>query len=370
VPVFRLTQGADYNADNSVELTPERTSNALFTTDGHFRMAVNNNGAFGFIDSEFYRNFITGFPGYRDVFYKIRLEGEQTVDHTTGGLLIDFSDTSTRATFFGGSFGDRLVGSQGNDTIAGENGDDIINGGLGSDHLIGGNGDDTLRTGVSQGDRLDGGAGDDTLLGNGRTTVLNGGAGMDRIVGSDTDVLDYSLESGTNGVRISLFDGFGWDTFNDMDTFEGIRNVRGSDFGDRLAGDRGRNELSGQNGDDLLVGLEGDDTLTGGRGSDALRGDDGDDLFVFDVRKDAGTGADKRDLVVDFTHDDDQIVLESNGRLQWTNRKQLDADFSGQQGEVRYDDGLLQVDVDGDGKADFEVKIQGTFTRSDAEFLF
>ena len=43
----------------------------------------------------------------------------------------------------------------------------------------------------------------------------------------------------------------------------------------------------------------------------------------------------------------------------------LSAGFTGKAGELRYEHGILMGDVNGDGRADFEIKIVGFFARSD-----
>lgn len=63
------------------------------------------------------------------------------------------------------------------------------------------------------------------------------------------------------------------------DTLETIENVKGSDKGDTLTGDGGRNKLWGQGGADTLVGLGGMDKLLGGAGADELDGGGGKDTL-------------------------------------------------------------------------------------------
>ncbi len=72
----------------------------------------------------------------------------------------------------------------------------------------------------------------------------------------------------------------------ETDTLISIENVIGSDDGDSIAGDGGKNVLSGADGDDVLTGRGGNDTLLGGDGNDILAGGGGTDII------DGGAGID------------------------------------------------------------------------------
>jgi serralysin len=75
---------------------------------------------------------------------------------------------------------------------------------------------------------------------------------------------------------------------------------------DWLNGRGGNDWLSGGAGDDTIDGGSGRDVLVGGTGHDELRGGTGSDFFVF---SDAPTSR-SADLIEDFTHDHDMIVLQ------------------------------------------------------------
>ena len=66
----------------------------------------------------------------------------------------------------------------------------------------------------------------------------------------------------------------------------GYSSITGTDLGEQLSGDAGRNAIYGLGGNDVLLGYEEADTLYGGSGDDRLEGGEGDD------RLDGGTGAD------------------------------------------------------------------------------
>ncbi|MDF1581324.1 MAG: Ig-like domain-containing protein, partial [Desulfuromonadales bacterium] len=167
---------------------------------------------------------------------------------------------------------ENLVGGSSADTLAGDGMANILTGGDGNDSLNGMAGNDTLYGGVGA-DTLDGGADDDLLI---------GGAGGDTLIGGlGNDTASYA----NAGARVyaSLLDpdfrageAFG-------DTYNGIENLIGSAFGDRLEGDHSDNILTGGGGRDFLDGYGGNDTfnvssdsadlpysLNGGAGTDTV----------------------------------------------------------------------------------------------------
>ncbi|MEO1017430.1 MAG: calcium-binding protein, partial [Pseudomonadota bacterium] len=72
--------------------------------------------------------------------------------------------------------------------------------------------------------------------------------------------------------------GFNTDNPEPRDYLFNMENLFGTDFGDILVGDEGKNEIWGADGDDNISGAEGDDYLSGGGGDDGLVGGPGDDV--------------------------------------------------------------------------------------------
>lgn len=195
------------------------------------------------------------------------------------------------------------------DIVAGTDGNDTLTGNVARENWVtGGVGDDTL-SGAGLNDIINGNSGDDRLLGLAGADVLLGGAGNDVLIGGaggtrdgaatgdllvGGDGLDTaSYETASAAVKASLAtpapisDATAGDAAGDV--YDGIENLRGSDFADTLEGDLGENELTGGKGDDLLKGGSGDDIYVFGRG-------DGNDT-ILDV---AAAG---------------EIVLMENGKL-------------------------------------------------------
>ena len=245
--------------------------------------------------------------------------GAATITGGAGSQHV-WGDSASQTIFLGadddtlhGGGGDDWIGSKGgNDWLYGDDGNDTVSGGEGNDWLFGGNGHDRLLGGTGH-DRLDGGAGNDTLHGNS---------------GNDT--------------------------------------------------------LTGDAGNDTLKGEAGNDRITGGLGRDKMWGGAGKDVFDFNSVKESKVGS-QRDIIYDFKSGQDRIDLrdidanvlrKGNQKFFWTGLDApflspkdgaafLQAGFTGKAGELRFDRGILMGDTDGDGKADFQIKIVGKFTSFD-----
>ena len=129
---------------------------------------------------------------------------------------------------------------------------------------------------LSGDDALHGSAGHDSLQGAGGNDTLTGGSGNDQLSGGTGN--DWASYHGSaEGVRVDLTAGRGDGGDAEGDTLDGIENVLGSNFADRLSGNGLANSLYGLGGDDVLLGGGGNDELMGGSGRDMLIGGDGQD---------------------------------------------------------------------------------------------
>ena len=135
----------------------------------------------------------------------------------------------------------------------------------------------------------------------------------------------------------------------------GADRLQGRGGADRLFGGNGPDDLAGAPGNDRLAGGWGYDDLAGGLGDDLLSGGPGKDRFLF-----ASVAAARRDEVIDFEFRTDRLDLrrinadstesgDQGFRLIWA------APFSGTAGDLRYADGVLAGDVDGNGASDFRI---------------
>ncbi|OYU40658.1 MAG: hypothetical protein CFE33_00730 [Pseudorhodobacter sp. PARRP1] len=137
----------------------------------------------------------------------------------------------------------------------------------------------------------------------------------------------------------------------------GNDTLAGGAGNDRLAGGAGNDRLLGGLGRDRLDGGAGNDVLIGGAGGDILLGRSGADRFVF-TAADAAT-----DQVMDFQHGVDLLVFSSlRGAALGPLELRGDQAFSGGghpslRVTAQGDGVLLQLDADGDARADVTVML-------------
>jgi Ca2+-binding RTX toxin-like protein len=229
----------------------------------------------------------------------------------------------------------KKIGNGRNNKLNGGEGRDVLKGLEGKDFLYGRGGNDLMAGGLDD-DTLDGGAGNDFLSGGDGFDFLKGGVGNDKLAG-----------------------GFGDD------------KLYGGNGRDRLLGDEGNDRLYGDKGNDKLLGGEGDDYLNGGHGQDILTGGEGADVFVFTHATHSGVGKMGRDLITDFDVDADFINVTAIDAKTGSRNQDFDFlgrdAFTGTAGELRYrfwgsDEKavtILEGDVNGDGKADFQIAMTG-----------
>lgn len=154
-------------------------------------------------------------------------------------------------------------------------------------------------TGTANADDLIGGDGDDLIYGLDGDDVLNGGAGNDLVHGGAGNDTLY----GSSGVDL-LIGKYGGD------------QLLGGDGNDVLYGGKGQDKLYGENGDDLLYGKKGNDLLDGGEGDDVLAGNLGRDRLIGGIGNDQfgfRKWKDKVDRIVDFSVEDDTILIRRSG---------------------------------------------------------
>lgn len=167
----------------------------------------------------------------------------------------------------------------------------------------------------------------------------------------------------------------------------GDDTLGGTDLADDITGGDGDDDISGGDDDDILVGGIGDDMLSGGAGADDLTGgdnvdtltgggnDDATDIFRFD-NDDSGIGAGNRDIITDFEDagiaGGDTIDLFSGEVGDGTGSFVGTGSFTNTALEVRYatvgSDAIVEVDVDGDGTADFQIEVQNVSSLTDSDF--
>lgn len=308
----------------------------------------------------------------------------------------------------GGLLGDALSGDDGDDTLGGEEGNDTLNGGNGSDRLFGGTGADTMN----------GEAGNDRMVVDDAGDVANGGDGVDTVqvvtagltfaLSADVEIISNhsggALTVTLNALANTYGGSVGVDTVNagdGQDTVYGRAGndvLRGQGGNDYLFGEAGSDTLEGGDGADYLYGAEDDDLLFGGAGNDTLYGGDGaDDLtggaaldmliggngaddFIF-ADGDVGTTKATADRILDWSRaQGDRIDLSGIDAVAGGGNDAFSfigvAAFSGVAGQLRYDffdnsntSMVIEGDTNGDGVADFVIRVDGIHNFNAGDFL-
>lgn len=264
---------------------------------------------------------------------EVRELAGQGMDHVRSAISYTLGDHVENLTLTGSgsntargnSLANVLAGNAANNVLRGDTGTDTLLGGSGDDRLFGDAGDDSL-SGGADADAVYGGKGNDILAGDGGNDVLSGGSGHDTIFGG---------------------------TYNDL--------------------------LMGDGGNDKLYGDSGNDTLIGGIGRDTLEGGAGADLFVFASLTDSPSSG-YRDTINDFGRGADRIDLsgiDANTALAGDQAFAFlgKTAFSGVAGQLIFrtisgtQDSLVLGDVNGDGTADFSIRMLGAQLFSAGDFV-
>ena len=417
----------DAGSGNNTITTGTRWTESITTRDGADRITVGS-GKAGTIDSGAGNDVVDLRNGRAD--YVATSDGDDRVQlGSLAAMFVDLGngDDTISLAPFNPEWGVQILGGSGSDTIdfsgftrsvrfdlsiegqwqnvggASDDADPVagyvaqtwvenVTGGKGADRLTGNGSANTLSGGAGN-DRLFGGGGNDILDDGPGTDYVDGGSGIDtfqRNLSQDYD--DYAFTTVVD-LTAGKFYAVGYE--NDFDTLVSIENVdMKGNFDDRIYGTSGKNTLRGNNGNDFLYGQSGNDvlyggnnndklyggagndTLIGGAGRDWLEGGGGADRFVFERAGDAGKGA-SRDVILDFSRrEGDRIDLKAIDARSGTSADNAfvfigSKGFSKTAGELRYDRAkkLVQADTNGDGRADFELRIDNGAALDAGDFI-
>jgi Ca2+-binding RTX toxin-like protein len=286
-----------------------------------------------------------------------------------------------------------------------------LNGKAGNDNITGGHGDDVLL----------GLAGDDVLRADYGRNFIDGGDGFDLLSYSTYGLNTNILPVDNKGMDITL-KGFKANSLNPTillsDEFINVEGVIGSKYNDQIYGGTANDWIDGAAGGDLIGSEGGDDTIYGGKGFDqiysglgndvifggkgsdtieAAPGDDriyggkgadvinpdaGADIIYYKSLADSTTNEAGRDIIkfergvdkFDVSAIDANANKAGNQVFSWAG---LSETFSGKVGEMHYrylfnnpngpNYSVIEADVNGDKKADFQVYISdiGQYLSSD-----
>jgi serralysin len=169
-------------------------------------------------------------------------------------------------------------------------------------------------------------------------------------------------------------------------------NATGNAVGNVLLGNRGANSLTGLDGNDKLLGGagadrlqggDGVDVLTGGAGRDQLTGGAQRDIFDFNTLTESGATSASRDLIRDFSRGLDDIDLSTLDAITGGGNNAFTfigkSAFSQVAGQLRYvlfnqagsalDHTIVEGDVNGDARADFQIDLSGLIGFTTTDFI-
>ncbi|MEZ5775649.1 MAG: M64 family metallopeptidase [Hyphomicrobiaceae bacterium] len=204
----------------------------------------------------------------------------------------------------------------------------------------------------------------------------------------------YDPTEWVRGDRSDLEESVSWTVENDYllrgtgagevltgtDNAQVIRAGAGSDTVRGLAGD---DTIWGDSGNDRIHGGDGNDVIRPGTGRDFMTGGSGRDVFDFDSRAEIGRGA-ARDRITDFrvrVDDIDLRTIDASTKKAGNNAFKFigQGAFHKHAGELHYvklngpgtshDRTLVEGDVNGDGRADFQIELTGLKSLGAHDFL-
>ena len=315
--------------------------------------------------------------------------GKDVLNGGAGADVIDGGDSNDVVN--GGADNDTAAGGNGNDILNGDDGNDQLDGGVGADKLFGGAGIDQLTGGLGN-DYMYGGDGVDTMNGNDGNDYLDGGVGPDKMyggVGNDVYIVneynDFILENVGEGFDVvrSFASYVMGENLEALELQAGAGDIAGTgnNGANTITGNEGVNVLDGKGGVDTIRGGDGNDVIFGGLGNDLLYGQAGWDVFavrqesvslmtletdrIFDLNI---AGGDR----VDLSAIDADSTTMGNQAFQFAT---VLSTFSGVAGEatLTYDAATastyLRLDVNGDKKADYSLRIDGDHTGTSGNII-
>lgn len=150
-------------------------------------------------------------------------------------------------------------------------------------------------------------------------------------------------------------------------TDDALLIIKAMSGADRLTGSNGNDTLFAAGGNDRINGRGGNDVILSGPGADTMTGGAGSDAFVF--LEASHSNSSSRDVITDFTHSD-TLHVANLGAGQFIGTSA----FSGNAGEVRFSiegrNTLVSGDFNGDGVADFSVRLNGVIALTADDFTF
>ncbi len=353
---------ASYAASTSGVTIDIGNANGVGTDDLFFIESVTGSAhADTFVMGDLADNSIDGNGGIDTVSYAAVGGGVlvNLVTHSATGAGVGTDTLTAISNVIGTGSGDGLTGDGAANTLNGLDGNDVLDGGLGIDSMSGGAGNDTYFADV----------GADLI-------IELAGQGIDTVKSTVTKTLAANVE---NLTLIGPFavNGFGNGAINTIIGNAKKNVLNGLGGNDTLAGNGGNDALAGAAGKDALSGGLGFDRLVGGAGRDTMTGGGQRDIFDFNALSETGKTLPTRDLIKDFQHAIDDIDLSTIDAVLGSGNQKFTfigkGAFSGVGGQLHYKfagaNTIVEGDVNGDRKADFQIELTGHKLLTGGDFI-
>ncbi|MEO8243097.1 MAG: calcium-binding protein [bacterium] len=350
---------------------------------GSDRLIVNYAAATGAVTGDSTSNFTEAGGGGRSVtiadgtiehFTILTGSGADTITTGAGDDIIKTGNGA--GTINAGQGANIVIGGRNADTITALDGGNFINAGNGKNTITSGGGNDTILTGKNS-DTVTAGGGNDVITLRGGSDGVNAGAGTDKLI-IDYAHITSNVSGGITGGNlkagyvghiadggVNIIDFQASERFT-ITTGSGNDHITTGNGRDVLVGGRGNDHFWARGGNDQIFGGAGSDWLRGGTGDDILKGGAGADHFGFgnrsghDIIRGFMVGVDTIDL---NAIDADSLTL-GNQSFNFIGDQSLS-----QAGDLRYHGGVVSGDTDGDGLADFSIRISNHAALTQFDFL-
>lgn len=256
--------------DFNDSFTGGNTDNTIFANKGDD--SINGGGTWNPDGSSSDRDWVEYVNGTAGITLKTSSTGIMTVTDYGGG-----KDTLTNIEAAGGTYYiDRLYGGTGNfnQIFNGYKGADIIDGGAGRDDRVW-HGGDPSGVVVNLSSKSVSTQSVNIFANSLKLVGVQDSIGSIMVMKEAIDQLETAKPSNVGSNR--ALDGWG-----NLDILTNIEAATGSNFNDQLHGSDSRNILTGGDGFDFIIGNGGDDYLVGGFGHDFFHGGLGQDWIVMD----------------------------------------------------------------------------------------
>ena len=183
--------------------------------------------------------------------------------------------------------------------------------------------------------------------------------------------------SSVGGLVNNLFIDFNTDITTAI-TGRGDDTLVANDLGGILKSGSGNDVLYGGAGNDWLQGDAGRDALIGGAGQDYMVGGAGADTFWFFAPTDSSRNINRADHILDFNRlEGDKINLANIDAIRGGADNAFTflgtGAFTGRPGQLHYivqnGNAIVQGDINGDGKADFHIILDGVTVLQASDFI-